>query len=230
MSKVLTIHGYNIEVTKKNIKNIYLRVSSSEKRISISAPKHINDYAIRLFILSKLNWIKQRSEKLQQQAYFTPQKYIDNETHYVWGKECSLSVVEKNAPASIALIQDTIQLTVRPGATVDTKKQLFGTWSRGQLRMYAHPLIEKWCPVLGVSINKLYVRKMKCCWGSCNTRAQTIRLNTELVKKPLECLEYVVVHELVHLLEPSHNRNFHRSITKFLPDWKDRTQLLNNFH
>jgi predicted metal-dependent hydrolase len=229
MSKVLTINGHNIEVTKKNIKNMYLRVRSSEGRIAISAPKHISDDSIRLFILSKLNWITQISEKLQQQAYLTPQKYIDDETYYIWGKQYSLSLVEMNVPASIELIRDKIHLSVRPGATIDTKKQLFGAWSREQLRIHAYPLIEKWCPILSVSINKLYARKMKSCWGSCNTRAHTIRLNTELVKKPLACLEYVVVHELVHLLEPSHNKNFHLLISRFLPDWKERKQLLNRF-
>jgi predicted metal-dependent hydrolase len=208
---------------------MYLRVRSSEGRIAISAPNHISDETIRMFILAKLDWIKERSEKLQKQAILTPQKYVDDETHYVWGKEYSLSIVEMNAPASIELIRDKIQLTVRPGTTVDTKKQLIGAWSREQLRTHAHPLIEKWCPMLGVSINQLYVRKMKSCWGSCNTYAQTIRLNTELVKKPLACLEYVVVHELVHLLEPSHNKNFHRLMSRFLPNWKDRKQLLNRF-
>lgn len=226
---MLVINGQSIEVTKKNIKNIYLRVHPSEGRIALSAPKHISDETIRLFILSKLDWIKQRNEKVQQQAKLSPQKYVVGESHYVWGKEYILYVIEKNAPISIELTQNIMQLCVRPGASLDTKKQFVNSWSRQQLRLKAEPLIEKWCPILGVSINKLYVRKMKSYWGSCNTGKETIRLNTEIVKKPFECLEYVVVHELVHLLEASHNKKFHALMTKFLPDWKQRKQLLNDF-
>ncbi len=225
--KNLSISGHDIEVTKKNIKNMYLRVHS-QGCIAISAPKHISDETIRLFILSKLDWIKARSEKLQQKALLTPQAYVDAETLYVWGKEYSLSVIEKNVTASVALTRNTLQLIVKPGASFENKKQLVSLWARKQLRQQANPLIEKWCPILGVSIIKLYVRQMKSCWGSCNTHKKTIRLNTELVKKPIECLEYVVVHELVHLLEPSHNKNFHALMSKHLPDWKVRKRLLNS--
>lgn len=229
MSEVFVVAGQNIEVTKKNIKNMYLRVRSDEARIIISAPKHISDETIRLFILSKLDWIEKRSEKLQQQALLSPQEYIDDESYYIWGKEYSISIVEKCAQPNVALTTNTLQLTVKPNANYEYKKQLVNSWSREQLRLAAEPLIEQWCPQLNVSINKLYVRQMKRCWGSCNTRAHTIRLNTELVKKPIECLEYVIVHELVHLLEPSHNNNFHALMTKFMPDWKAHKELLNNF-
>ena len=226
--KIFLVHGHDIEVTKKNIKNMYLRVRPSQGRIAISSPKHIRDETIRLFILSKLDWIETRSEKLQQQALLTPQKYVDLETHYVWGKEYSLSIIEKNTIPSIKLTHNTLQLIVKPSASFETKKQLINKWFREQLRLQASPIIEKWCPILGVSINKLYIRQMKSCWGSCNTQKETIRLNTELVKKPIECLEYVIVHELVHLLEPSHNKTFHALMSKYLPDWKARKLLLSS--
>ena len=229
MNTLLVIDDQNIEVTKKNIKNMYLCVRPTEGRITISAPKHISDVTIRLFVLSKLDWIKKRSEKVRHQAQFKSQKYIDAEFHYIWGKGYSLSIVEKNAPSAVELTDNIIQLTVKPGANFETKKRILNNWSREQLRLKVEPLIEKWCPILCVSISKLYVRKMNSCWGSCNTLKETIRLNTELVKKPIECLEYVVVHELVHLLEPSHNKNFHALMTKHLSDWKDRKQLLNSF-
>jgi len=208
---------------------MYLRVRSSEGRIAISAPKHISDETIRLFILSKLDWIKKRSEKLKQQALLTPQEYIEGEVFYVWGQEYSLSIVEKKTPSRVELTDNTMLLTVKPNSNYEYKKQLVNAWCRKQLRTEAEPLIEKWCSVIGVSINKLFVRRMKRCWGSCNTHAETIRLNSELVKKPIECLEYVLVHELVHLLEPSHNQNFHALMTQFLPEWKARKELLNNF-
>jgi len=229
MNALLVIDGKNIEVTKKNIKNMYLRVRPPEGCITISVPKNISDETIRLFILSKLDWIKKRSEKVQQQAPFKSQKYIDAEYHYIWGKGYSLSVVEKDAPSVVELTDNILQLTVKPGANFETKKRILNNWSREQLRLKAEPLLEEWCPILCVSINKLYIRKMKSCWGSCNTLKEIIRLNTELVKSPVECLEYVVVHELVHLLEPSHNKNFHALMTKHLTDWKNRKQLLNSF-
>jgi len=229
MSTLFVIDGQNIEVTKKNIKNIYLRAHASDGRITLSAPKHISDETIRLFILSKLNWLKERSNKIALQTLPTEYNYIDCETHYIWGEAYTLSIIEKDVPASIELLHNRLKLTVRPSASLDAKKQFVNNWSRKQLRLHAMPLIEKWCAILDVSINKLYVRKMKTYWGSCNTRAHTIRLNTELVKKPYECLEYVVVHELIHLLEPNHNKNFHNLMTKFLPDWKQRKELLNNF-
>ncbi len=229
MSKLFVIQGQNIEVTKKNIKNIYLRANSSNGRIALSAPKHISDETIRLFILSKLDWLKKRQKKIQQSIQLTNYEYTDKETHYIWGNAYILSIIEKDAPAIIELTNNTIILTIKPGANFETKKQIINKWSREELRLHAIPLIEKWSPILGVSINKLYVRYMKTYWGSCNTHAHTIRLNTELVKKPPECLEYVVVHELVHLLEPSHNKNFHRLMTAYLPDWKQRKELLSNF-
>lgn len=208
---------------------MYLRVRSSEGRIAISAPKHISDETIRLFILSKLDWIKKRSEKLKKNALLTPQEYLEGESIYIWGQEFSLSIIEKKTPSCVELIDNTMQLTVKPNSNYEYKKQLVNAWCREQLRIQAEPLIKQWCNTLEVSINKLYVRQMKRCWGSCNTHAKTIRLNSELVKKPIECLEYVLVHELVHLLEPSHNRNFHALMTKYLPDWKARKDLLNNF-
>ena len=229
MSKIFVVGGQNIEVTKKDIKNMYLRVRSSEGRIAISAPKHISDETIRLFILSKLDWIEKRNEKLKQQALLTPQEYVEGESYYVWGQKYSLSIVEMKTRSSVELSDNTMQLTVKPDSNFEYKKQLVNAWCREQLRIQAQPLIEKWCNVIGVTINKLYVRQMKRCWGSCNTHAETIRLNSELVKKPVECLEYVLVHELVHLIEPSHNKNFHTLMTKFLPEWKARKELLNNF-
>ena len=216
-------------LNKKNIKNIYLRVHTSDGRIALSTPKNISDETIRLFILSRLDWIKKRSNKIKQQAQLNTYEYIDSEIHYVWGEKYKFSVVEKNAPAFIELIHDTLRLNVKPGTDLETNKQLINSWSRKQVRSYAIPLIENWCSILGVEINKLYVRNMKTYWGSCNTQAHTIRLNTELVKKPPICLEYVVVHELMHLLEASHNKNFYTLMSKYLPDWKQRKEILSNF-
>ncbi len=228
MKNILRAQGHKFEVTRKDIKNIYLRVHSGNDKIAISAPKHISDETIRLFILSKLDWIKKKSKELPQQALKTSQRYVDGEIFHIWGRKYSLSISEENISPFVNLKENNLQLVVKPNTGYDNKKQLLNKWSREQLRLQANPLIEKWQPIIGVSINKLYVRQMKSCWGSCNTHKETIRLNTALIKKPIECLEYVVVHELVHLLEPSHNKNFHGLMTRFLPDWKARKKLLNN--
>jgi len=227
--KIISVGGQEIEVAKKDIKNIYLRVRSSEGRIVVSAPKHISDETIRLFILSKQEWIENRSQTLQQHSLLSPQEYLEGEHYYVWGRQYALSLLEKNSGPKVELLDGIMQITVKPNASHEYKEQLVNAWCREQLRMQATPLIEQWCSTLGVSIHKLYVRKMKRYWGSCNTHKETIRLNSELVKKPIECLEYVLVHELVHLLEPSHNKNFHALMTTFLPDWKKRKKLLNSF-
>ena len=230
MKTLLVIDGKNIEVTRKNIKNIYLRIRAPEWSIAVSVPEHICDETIRILILSRLDWIKKRREKIKYSAQFKSKKYIDSEYHYIWGSKYLLTIVEKNAPPTIVLTDDIIQLTIKPGTPLEKKKRIFNNWSREQLQLKAEPLVEKWCLILCVSINKLYIQKMKSCWGSCNTLRETIRLNTELVKKPIECLEYVVLHELVHLIEPSHNKNFHDLMTKHLSDWKERKQLLNKLH
>ena len=152
---------------------------------------------------------------------------MDRESHYVWGKRYLLGVSERDEPPSIELKHSRMLLQVRPQTTEDKKRALVEEWYREQLKQAVPPLLSRWQTVLGVSVERFFVQRMKTKWGSCNHTAHTIRLNTELAKKPVECLEYVLVHELVHLLVPTHNARFVELMDRFMPSWQVHRQLLN---
>jgi predicted metal-dependent hydrolase len=182
---------------------------------------------IRVFAISKLDWIKQQRAKLREQERETPRDYVDRESHYVWGKRYLLTVTERDEPPSIELMHSRMLLRVRPRTDENKRQALVEAWYRGQLKEAVPPLLARWQPLLGVSVERFFVQRMKTRWGSCNHRARTIRLNTELAKKPPECLEYIVVHELVHLLEPTHNARFVALMDRFMPKWQFHRQVLN---
>jgi predicted metal-dependent hydrolase len=182
---------------------------------------------IRVFAISKLGWIKQQQKKLQAQERETPREYLNRESHQVWGKRYLLRVVEEDAAPAVELQQRALLLRVRPGSNEGKKQAILDEWYRGQLKAAVPPLVAKWERLLGVKVEKFFVQRMKTKWGSCNSRGRTIRLNSELVKKPRECLEYILVHEMVHLLEPTHNRSFVALIDQFMPKWKFYRDNLN---
>ena len=215
-----------VDVVLKDIKNVHLSVRSPAGSVRISAPKRMSLAAIRVFAFSKLDWIKRQRAKLREQERETPLHYVDRESHLVWGKRYSLEVLERNEPPSIELKQGRMLLRVRPGADEQKRHALVEHWYRGQIREATVPLLTKWQPLMGVKIDRLYVRRMKTRWGSCNYNAHTIRLNTELARRSPECLEYVVVHELAHLLEPTHNANFVALMDRFLPNWNVQREVL----
>src|SRR6185295_16011741 len=157
----------------------------------------------RVFAISKLDWIKQQQTKLREQVRESPRDYVDRESHYVWGKRYLLTVIEIDQPPSIELKHRRMILRVRPRTDEDKRRAIVEEWYREQLKEAVPSLLERWQPLLGVRAERWFVQHMKTKWGSCNHRARTIRLNTELAKKPAECLEYIIVHELVHLLEPT---------------------------
>ena len=193
----------------KDIKNIHLSVYPPAGRVRISAPLRMSLDTIRVFAISKLGWIKQQQQKLREQERETPREYLDRESHYVWGKRYLLKMVEIDEPPSR---RTEAQPDAATGASRHrsrrTKQAIVDAWYREQLKEAALPLIAKWEPLLGVKVRKLFVQRMKTKWGSCNPASASIRLNTDLAKKPRECLEYIVVHEMVHLLEPTHNKRF----------------------
>ena len=216
-----------VDVVLKDIKNVHLSVYPPTGRVRISAPKRMSIDTIRVFAISKLDWIKQQQTKLREQERETPRDYVDRESHYVWGKRYLLTVSESDEPPSIRLKHSRMLLRVRPG-TEDRKRQaLVEGWYRRQIKETVPPLLARWQPLLDVSVERFFVQRMKTLWGSCNHRARTIRLNTELAKKPAECLEYIVVHELVHLLEPTHNARFLAVMDRFMPNWQFHRQVLN---
>lgn len=216
-----------VEVVKKDIKNIHLSVYPPAGRVRISAPLRMNLDTIRVFAISKLGWIKQQQQKLREQERETPREYLDRESHYVWGKRYLLRVVESNMPPGVGLKHTKMYLHIRPGSSDEEKLAVVEGWYREQLKQAIPSLISKWEPLIGVKVERFFVRKMKTKWGSCNSKARSIRLNTDLAKKPLECLEYIVVHEMIHLLEPTHNNRFVALMDRFMPKWQFSRAELN---
>ena len=216
-----------ISVVQKNIKNVHLSVYPPMGNVRISAPLRMNLDTIRVFAISKLDWIRHQQQKLRNQVRETPREYIDRENHYLWGKCYLLNLIEIEAPARIELQHDHILLQVRPGATTDRKRTIVDEFYRSQIEAAIPPLIVKWEDLMGVSVASFSIRKMKTKWGSCTPALQTIRFNLELAKKSVECLEYVIVHEMVHLLEPSHNYRFVALIDSFMPKWRFYQSELN---
>ncbi|MBU2602971.1 MAG: M48 family metallopeptidase [Actinobacteria bacterium] len=216
-----------VDVVLKDIKNVHLSVYPPTGRVRVSAPRRMSMETIRVFAISRLGWIRRQQKKLRDQDRESPREYVDRESHYVWGRRYLLKVVEENAAPRVQTKHGTLLLRVRPGADRETREAVVAAWYRQILKAAVAPLIEAWEPRLQVTVAGFFVRQMKTKWGSCNPTARTIRLNTELAKKPQECLEYVVVHEMVHLLESTHNARFLTEMDRFMPTWRDTRDMLN---
>jgi predicted metal-dependent hydrolase len=225
--KTIDIGNIAINVVQKNIKNVHLSVYPPLGNVRISAPLRMNIDTIRVFAISKLDWIKHQQQKLRSQVREPPRAYLDRESHYLWGKRYLLKLIEVNAPNQLELQHDNIVLQVRPGADLAKKRAIVDDFYRHQLEAAIPPLINKWERLMGINVASFSIRKMKTKWGSCTPALQTIRFNLELAKKPPECLEYVIVHELVHLLEPSHNKRFVALMDSFMPKWRFYQAELN---
>jgi predicted metal-dependent hydrolase len=223
----IELGGIVVDVLKKDIKNVHLSVHPPTGKVRISAPLRMETDTIRVFAISKLHWIKQQQKKLRAQERETPREYLDRESHYLWGKRYLLKVIEKDVAPSVGLRHSTLLLRIRSGSSDEKKQAILDGWYREQLKEAIPTLVAKWERLMGVKVEKFFVRRMKTKWGSCNPRSRSIRLNSELAKKPRECLEYIVVHEMVHLLEPTHSRNFIALIDQFMPKWKFYRDNLN---
>ncbi len=182
---------------------------------------------VRVFAISKLSWIRQQQEKILAQERETPREYLDRESHYLWGKRYLLDVVEENARPEVVLLHGKMILRVRPGTDEKRRQDIVEEWYRAQLKQAVTPLLTKWEPLIGVKVEQLFVQRMKTKWGSCSPKSRNIRLNTDLAKKPHECLEYILVHEMVHLLEPTHNARFVSLMDSFVPKWQFYREALN---
>ncbi len=216
-----------VEVEQKDIKNLHLSVYPPTGRVRIAAPLRMDLDTIRVFAITKLGWIKSQQKKLREQERETPREYLDRESHYLWGKRYLLAVTESNQPPQVQLQHRTILLQIRPGIDAEKKQEIVEAWYREQLRQAVPALIGKWEPVIGVRVGRIFVQRMKTRWGSCNATTSSIRLNSELAKKPPECLEYLIVHEMVHLIEPTHNSRFVALLDQFMPNWQLYREVLN---
>jgi predicted metal-dependent hydrolase len=216
-----------VDVLLKDIKNVHLSIHPPTGRVRISAPRRMTLDLLRVFAISKLDWIRQQQKKIRAQERETPREYLERESHYLWGKRYLLRVVEDAGRQAIDLKHRTIILRVGPGATAETKKTAVARWYREQIRASVPEVVAKWESILGVQVKGIFVQRMKTKWGSCNPSRGTIRLNTELAKKPVESLEYIVVHEMVHFLEPTHNARFVQLMDRAMPHWRMRRERLN---
>ena len=216
-----------IDVVLKKVKNIRLSVHPPTGRVRISASSHMSMESIRVFALSKLDWIKNHQKNIRAQDRVTRRDFVDRESHYLWGKRYLMQVIEGHVMPSISIKGKYMVLWVRPDTGRDKRQAVVEAWYRGLVKAAALELIAKWEPLMKVTVDKVYVRRMKTRWGSCTPQRRSIRLNTEFAKKPQECLEYIVVHEMVHLLEPTHNKRFVALMDRFLPNWKHIRSQLN---
>lgn len=224
----LELGDISVEVVRKDIKHVHLSVYPPSGRVKIAAPERMSLDTLRAFTISRLGWIRQQQQKMREQPRETPREYIDRESHHVWGRRCLLKVMEVEATPRLVVRHRRMTLSVRPGTAAAARAEILAQWYRQQLKQVARELIDKWQPLMGVRVERFFVQQMKTKWGSCNPAAGTIRLNTELAKKPQECLEYIVVHEMVHLLEPTHNARFVMLLERFMPNWQAYRDQLNS--
>jgi predicted metal-dependent hydrolase len=216
-----------VDVIRKDIKNVHLSVHPPTGKVRIAAPARMGLDVIRVFAISKLGWIRQQQRMVQDQDRESPREYLDRESHYVWGKRYLLKVIESEAGPLVELTAGRMHLRVRPGWDQARRHSELDAWYREQVRSDLPALLAKWEPLMGVKVGRVFVQRMKTKWGSCNPATASLRLNTDLAKKPRVCLEYIAVHEMTHLLEPTHNSRFVALMDQFLPNWKERQQTLN---
>jgi len=217
-----------VDVVFKDIKNIHLSVYPPDGKVRIAAQARMDLDTLRVFAVSRLAWIKQQQRKLREQARETPREFLDRESHFLWGTRYLLKVIEEDAAPILVLTPGRLVLRVRPGTSEEQRQAIIAGWYRQQLRQAAAGLIKKWEDLLGVRVERVFVQRMKTRWGGCNPDARTIRLNTELAKKPEQCLEYIVAHELTHLRERHHNERFVAHLDGKMPQWRQYRDLLNS--
>ena len=224
----MLVSGIPVQIVRKSIKNLHLSVYPPDGRVRVAVPQHLSDDNVRLAVISRLSWIKKQQAKFQAQPRQSAREMVTGESHYVFGKRYRLDVIERQGTHEIAIANNnTLQLFVNPGTTTQNRELVLNQWYRHQLKAQIPALLDRWQLIIGKEIEDWGIKKMKTKWGSCNITQRRIWLNLELAKKPLECLEYVVVHELVHLHERYHNDRFKTYMSKYLPQWKLYRDLLN---
>lgn len=225
----ITINGLAVEVVRKGIKNLHLGVYPPNGRVRVAVPFAVSDEAVRLAVIGKLGWIKRQRAKFKAQSRQSQREMVSGESHYFLGQRYRLRIIEHGGTGKVVLRNKSmIDLHVRPDASTAQREEILLQWYREQLKELIPPLLEKWQLVLGVQVAHWGIKKMKTKWGSCNIEARRIWLNLELAKKPPQCLEYIVVHELVHLLERQHNDRFTALMDSAMPTWRGYRDELNS--
>ena len=227
MPETIIIGEIVIDLTRKDVKHVHLSVHPPQGRVTLVAPRKTRLDVARAYAVSKLSWIRNQQIKLREQARETLRMFVERESHYLWGRRYLLTVVERDGKPSVTYDHRRITLAVRPGSDQAKREAVMNQWQRALLHGIVPSLIRKWEPKLGVSVEAYFLQRMKTKWGSCNHKAGHIRLNTELVKKPKDLIEYVVVHEMVHLVEPTHSERFVALLSKHFPTWREARAELN---
>ncbi len=227
MTENIQLGEISIRVTKKDIKHVHLSVHPPNGRVTLVAPKATRLEVARAYAISKLGWIRSQQEKLTKQARETPRQLIERESHYLWGRRHLLTIKHCEAKPSVSVDHKRITLTVRPRSDAAKRGEVIHEWHKSLLHEVVPAKIKKWEPKLKVKVTGYFLQRMKTKWGSCNHRQGHIRLNTELVKKPKDLLEYVIVHEMAHLLEPTHSERFIAILQEHYPTWREARADLN---
>ena len=227
MAETIQLGDIVIAFTRKDIKHVHLSVYPPSGQVTLVAPKGTRPEVARAYAVSRLGWIRDQQAKLRGQAREAPRQFVERESHYLWGRRYLLTLSAADAKPSVSLTHRTIHLTVRPGSSPEKRAAVMHAWHKSLLHAAVPALIQKWEPKLGVKVSGYRLQRMKTRWGSCNPKSRHIRLNTELVKKPKDLLEYVVVHEMLHLIAPTHSEHFVALLSKHYPAWREARAELN---
>lgn len=225
--KEIILDGISISVTKKSIKNMYLRVVPPDGEVRITAPRKVSDESIRRFAMSRLSWIKKQKKYFEERPRYVEPQYVTGESCYLWGKKYCLDVQYSNAGNRVYLSGDKLVLQIRQESTFAQRENLLNEWYREQMKQVIPDLLRKCENIVGVCAKEWRIKNMRTKWGTCNIQKKRIWLNLQLAKKTPECLEYIIVHELVHLLERNHNKRFYRYMDCFYPNWRKVRERLN---
>lgn len=229
-SQILHVGSMKILLTRKPIKNIHLSVLPPNGTLRVTSPLNVKEDTIRLLVATKIPWIRKQRAKFEGQRRQTPREYVSGETHYVFGRPHRLEVLYESGSPTVAVKgNQKIILRVRPNTSLDKREAVLLQWYRNELRGVSAKLLEKWQQKIGISPAAWDIKRMKTRWGTCNQKAGRIWLNLELAKKPIQCLEYVIVHELLHLVERRHNRRFVELMAAYQPKWRTTKEELNRF-
>ena len=225
-SHYITVSGLEIIIDRKDIKNLHIGVYPPNGKIRVATPLKLNDEAVRLAVISRLSWIKKQQQNFLNQPRQTQREMVTGESHYLFGKRYLLEVKHKNVKYEVVKRHSKLELYVNENTTRDNRYKVLEKFYRDNLKIEIDKLVTKWEAIIGINVELWKIQKMKTKWGSCNIEAKRLLFNLELAKVPLECLEYVVVHEMLHLLERRHNYNFQALLDKYMDDWKSRKEAL----
>ena len=226
----IQIAGIDIQIERKAIKNLHVGVYPPNGRVRVAAPLHMDDEAVRLAVISRLSWVKRQVRSFQEQRRESKREMVSGESHYFLGKRYLLDVIYGSLKHEIVLKHSTIELHVQNGTTTENRYKLLQEWYRKELKKIVAELIGKWEEKIGITLKSWQIKRMRTQWGSCNIEKRNILLNLQLARVSIECIEYIIVHEMVHLLERHHNDRFNAYMDRVLPDWRTRREKFDEVY